>query len=113
MGSRASEGARDSRFPNPDSRFSMRITVLTGGTSSERDVAIASAVQVVKALRSRGPTAAAVATAGGDIPPPAGPRLRPGSVGREPPSIQELVGLERGVLLSGLASIPVIREADV
>ena len=31
----------------------MKITVLTGGTSSERDVAIASAVQIVAALRSR------------------------------------------------------------
>ena len=113
MGSRDSEGTRDSRFPNPDSRFSMRITVLTGGTSSERDVAIASAVQVVKALRSRGHTVAAVDTARGYIPAADEPRLLSGSVGREPPSIQELVGLERGVLLSGLASIPVIREADV
>ncbi len=33
---------------------SMRILVLTGGSSAERDVAIASARQVVAALRSRG-----------------------------------------------------------
>ena len=32
----------------------MRITVLTGGSSAERDVALASASQVVAALRSRG-----------------------------------------------------------
>ena len=32
----------------------MRVTVLTGGTSTERDVAIASAVQVVAALRRAG-----------------------------------------------------------
>ena len=31
----------------------MKITILTGGTSSERDVAIASAVQVIRALRIR------------------------------------------------------------
>ena len=32
----------------------MRVTVLTGGTSSERDVALASSVQVIGALRGRG-----------------------------------------------------------
>ena len=31
----------------------MRVTVLTGGTSAERDVALASAVQVIRALRSQ------------------------------------------------------------
>ena len=41
----------------------MRITVLTGGTSSERDVALASAAQVVAALRSRGHEVAVVDTA--------------------------------------------------
>ena len=40
----------------------MRITVLTGGTSTERDVALASAVQVVAALRSRGHEVAVVDT---------------------------------------------------
>ena len=91
----------------------MRITVLTGGTSSERDVALASAVQVVKALRSRGHTVAVVDTARGYIPAADEPRLLSGVVGREPPAIEELVSLERGVLLSGLASLPVVREADV
>ncbi len=38
----------------------MRVTVLTGGTSSERDVALASAVQVIAALRSRGHEVAVV-----------------------------------------------------
>jgi len=46
----------------------MRVTVLTGGTSAERDVAIASAVQVVGALRSRGHEVAVVDTARGYIP---------------------------------------------
>jgi len=91
----------------------MRITVLTGGTSSERDVAIASTVQVVKALRSRGHTVAVVDTARGNIPESDEPHLLSGSVGREPPAIAELVALERGLLLSGLASLPVIRNAEV
>jgi len=91
----------------------MRITVLTGGTSAERDVALASAAQVVKALRSRGHTVAVVDTARGFIPTADEASLLTGSVGREPPAMEELIGLERGVLLSGLASLPVIRNAEV
>jgi len=91
----------------------VRVTVLTGGTSSERDVAIASAVQIMGALRSRGHTVAVVDTARGFIPQAEEPRLLSGSVGKEPPAIAELVALERGLLLSGLASLPVIRDADV
>ncbi|NOT08541.1 MAG: D-alanine--D-alanine ligase [Gemmatimonadales bacterium] len=91
----------------------MRITILTGGTSSERDVAIASAVQVIAALRTRGHTVAVVDTARGYIPAADEPRLLSSVVGREPPTIEELVALERGVLLSGLSSLPVVRDADV
>jgi D-alanine-D-alanine ligase len=91
----------------------MRITVLTGGTSSERDVSIASAVQVVRALRSRGHTVAVVDTARGYIPDSDEPHRLSGSVGPEPPALAELAGLERGLLLSGLASLPVIRNAEV
>ena len=46
----------------------MLVTVLTGGTSSERDVALASAVQVIAALRARGHEVAVVDTARGFIP---------------------------------------------
>ena len=91
----------------------MRITVLTGGTSSERDVAIASAVQIVGALRSRGHLVAVVDTARGLIPQAEESRLLSGTVGKAPPAIEELVALERGVLLSGLASLPVVRDAEV
>jgi D-alanine-D-alanine ligase len=91
----------------------VRITVLTGGTSSERDVAIASAVQVVAALRSRGHEVAVVDTARGFVPAAEEARWLGGGVGTEPPSIEHLIELERGVLLSGLASLPVIRHADV
>lgn len=91
----------------------MRITVLTGGTSSERDVAIASAVQVIKALRSRGHAVSVVDTARGYIPEAEEPRVLSGTVAREPPRIEELQILERGLLLSGLAGLPVVREAEV
>jgi D-alanine-D-alanine ligase len=91
----------------------MNITVLTGGTSAERDVAIASAVQVVAALRGRGHRVSVVDTARGHIPLADESKLLSGTVGAAPPSSEELIGLERGVLLSGLGNIPAIRDADV
>ncbi len=91
----------------------MRITVLTGGTSAERDVAIASAVQAVAALRARGHIVSVVDTARGLIPLADEPKLLSGTVGVEPPSSDELVALERGVLLSGLGNLPAVRDADV
>jgi D-alanine-D-alanine ligase len=91
----------------------MRVAVLTGGTSAERDVALASAVQVVAALRSRGHEVAVVDTARGYIPEADEPALLSGVVGTEPPSIAQLHTLERGLLLSGLANLAVVRDADV
>lgn len=91
----------------------MRVTVLTGGTSAERDVAIASAVQVIAALRSRGHEVAVVDTARGYIPEAEEPSLLSGSVGTVPPSIDQLHALERGLLLSGLGTMAVVRGADV
>ena len=91
----------------------MRVTVLTGGTSAERDVAIASAVQIIAALRSRGHDVAVVDTARGYIPQIDEPSLLSGSVGTEPPSIDQLHGLEQGLLLSGLGNLAVVRDAEV
>ena len=91
----------------------MRICVLTGGTSSERDVALASAVQVVGALRTRGHDVSVVDTARGYIPQGDETSLLGGMVGTEPPSIDRLHALERGLLLSGLGNLAVVRDADV
>jgi D-alanine-D-alanine ligase len=91
----------------------MRITVLTGGTSAERDVALASAVQVIGALRSRGHEVAVVDTARGYIPKEDEPALLSATVGTEPPSIAQLQALEQGLLLSGLANLAVVRHAEV
>src|SRR5580765_6152411 len=91
----------------------MRVTVLTGGTSSERDVAIASAVQVIAALRSRGHEVAVVDTARGYIPESDERSLLSGTVGVEPPSIGQLHGLEQGLLLSGMGNMAAVRDADV
>ena len=91
----------------------MRVTVLTGGTSSERDVALASAVQVIGALRSRGHEVAVVDTARGYIPQSDETALLSGVVGTEPPSSDQLHVLERGLLLSGLANLAVVQDAEV
>lgn len=91
----------------------MRVAVLTGGSSAERDVAIASAAQMVAALRSRGHRVAVIDTVRGLIPEAEEPGFLKTAVGREPPPIDHLVELERGVLLSVLASLPAVREADV
>jgi len=91
----------------------MRITVLTGGTSAERDVALASAVQVIAALRSIGHQVAVVDTARGFIPETDEAQLLSGSVGAAPPSVARLEALEHGLLLSGLSNLTAVREADV
>ena len=91
----------------------MRVTVLTGGTSAERDVAIASAVQVIGALRSRGHDVSVVDTARGYIPLADEQSLLSGSVGTAPPTNDQLHVLEQGLLLSGLANLAVVRNAEV
>ena len=91
----------------------MKITVLTGGTSAERDVAIASAVQIVAALRERAHAVSVVDTARGFIPRSEEAKMLSARVGAKPPSTDELVALERGVLLSGLGNLPAVRDAEV
>ena len=91
----------------------MNIAVLTGGTSSERDVALASGLQVAGALRELGHAVNVVDLATGFVPSEHEAALLPGGVGREPPSVERLHELERGMLGSGLGELPVIRGADV
>jgi len=91
----------------------MRVAVLTGGTSSERDVALASGLQVARALRERRHSVSVVDLAAGFVAPEHEGALLPRGVGREPPPLERLRELERGLLGSGLGEIPVIRNADV
>jgi D-alanine-D-alanine ligase len=86
---------------------------LTGGTSAERDVALASAVQVMAALRKCGHDVAVVDTARGYIPETEEARELGGAVGLVPPSIEKLRSLERGLLVSGLGDLQVVRNAEV
>ena len=91
----------------------MKICVLTGGTSSERDVALATGLQITAALRERGHAVDVVDLAAGFVSREHEGSLLPGGVGREPPPVARLKELERGMLTAGLAEIPAIRHADV
>ncbi len=91
----------------------MKVAVLTGGTSAERDVALASGLQIAAALRSLHHSVDVVDLASGFVPPEHETALLPGGVGREPPPLERLKELERGMLSAGLGEVPAIREADV
>jgi D-alanine-D-alanine ligase len=64
----------------------MRIAVLFGGTSEERDVSIASAAQIIPALRALGHDVFAVDTATGRLPPADEQQLLTSGVAPKPPS---------------------------
>jgi D-alanine-D-alanine ligase len=64
----------------------LKIAVLFGGASAERDVSIASAAQVVRALRSAGHEVLAVETSRGLLPPAEEHELLSRSIDRAPPS---------------------------
>ncbi len=73
----------------------MKIAVLFGGMSEERDVSIASAAQVIPALRSLGHEVVAVDTATGRVSGPAEQRLLTSGIGPQPPSGSALAGIKR------------------
>ncbi|MGH7583574.1 MAG: D-alanine--D-alanine ligase family protein [Gemmatimonadales bacterium] len=94
----------------------MKICVFTGGSSSERDVAFASASQVVTALRGRGHEVSVVDTTSGLLEPAAEARLLVAAVATSPPAEEEVAELpsrERSALLGGLLDTPAVRGADV
>lgn len=94
----------------------MKICVLTGGSSAERDVALASATQVVAALRSRGHQVAVVDTTTGILDATGEALLLRPQVRNAPPEpaqIDALIAAEKAILLGGLLDAPAIRDADV
>ena len=91
----------------------MRVTVLTGGATAERAVGLASASQVVAALRSRNHQVSVIDTAGGLLDERAERELLGGAVGLTPPSVDALAERERRMLSEGLAELDALRQADV
>lgn len=91
----------------------MKVAVLMGGTSVERQVSLATGRAVLEALRDRGHEAYAVDTARGYVPRDEEERLLGQAVGRQPPDEEELLEAGRGELSLGVADVPVVEEADV
>lgn len=86
----------------------MKIAVLMGGTSAEREVSLASGLAVVRALRSRGHDVATVDTARGFVAPHAEGQLLPEGVHAAPP---DAAG---GALApTDLVGIAELRDAEV
>lgn len=90
----------------------MRIAVLFGGTSSERDVSIASGSQVVKALREAGHDVIAVDTATGVLGPADEKKLLTAGVAPVPPEAASLDMLRSGDT-SAIVSAPELAGIDV
>ena len=86
----------------------MKIAVLLGGTSAEREVSLASGLAVVKALRERGHEVAAIDTARGYVAPADEAQLLPEGVHAQPPA-----DLASVLTPEALAGIPALRGADV
>lgn len=87
----------------------MKIGVMFGGTSSERDVSVASAAQVVKALQSRGHTVVPIDCERGVLPPVEAESFLSHGIAKEPPSIGET----RRYAVEKLATDPVLKSLDV
>ena len=90
-----------------------RVTVLTGGATPERSVALAGAAEVVTALRSRGHSVRVVDTTQGLISEADESRLLARTVGTGPADVGDLVERERAMLGNGLGELPAVRDAEV
>ncbi|MFN2635470.1 MAG: D-alanine--D-alanine ligase [Gemmatimonadaceae bacterium] len=91
----------------------MKITVLMGGTSSERNVSLASGIRIVLALRERGHKVTALDPARGVINSAEERELSTGTVGTQPPSLEALSKFAEGAFLPNLTTMKEIKEADV
>ncbi|HEY2025355.1 MAG TPA: D-alanine--D-alanine ligase [Gemmatimonadaceae bacterium] len=92
----------------------MRVTVLMGGTSSERDVSLASGIRVAEALRSRGHDVTAVDPARGPISSDQQRAMVSGQVVQSaPPTPETLRQLAREALPRLVSTLPRRGDTDV
>jgi len=91
----------------------MKITVLMGGTSSERNVSLASGIRIVQALRGRGHKVTALDPARGVISDAEERELSTGKVGAKPPTLESLSKFAEGTFLPNLTSMKEIKDAEV
>ncbi|MGE0639382.1 MAG: D-alanine--D-alanine ligase [Thermoanaerobaculia bacterium] len=90
-----------------------RIALLTGGSTSEREVALAGAAQVVGALRGLGHDVVVVDTVRGPVRGDAERALLEAPVRREPPTPEELARLAAREDLPALVGSAEMRGADL
>ena len=90
----------------------MRIAVLFGGTSEERDVSIASAAQIIPALRTAGHEVIAVDTARGRLPAADERRMLESGVTPQPPTEKAIANVRAGAVSLNASNIDV-RDVDV
>ena len=86
----------------------MKIAVLMGGTSAERDVSLASGLGITRALRERGHQVSVVDTATGFVPEAEEKDLLPGGVKSAPPE-----HLDHALPLIDLAQVQELRGAEL
>jgi D-alanine-D-alanine ligase len=91
----------------------VKVTVLMGGPSAERNVSLASGIRIVLALRSRGHEVIAFDPSSGRISQEEEQRLASSKVGTAPPTLDSLAETTGGAFLTGLERLPEIKEADV
>ena len=92
----------------------MKITVLMGGTSAERDVSIATSLRVAEALRTRGHDVVTLDTAKGALTPKEekGLLAKGSIVKTTPPSQEELARMAEQTLPQMLRALPQLQQAD-
>ena len=91
----------------------LRIALITGGSTPEREVALAGAGEVLRALRVAGHEVAAVDTVHGALDPEAEGRLLALRVGVKPPEEAELARFRKREDVPGLLRLKALREADL
>jgi D-alanine-D-alanine ligase len=92
----------------------VRITVLMGGTSSERDVSLASGLRIAEALRSRGHAVRAIDTAKGELSQADEQRMLSERVVKQlPPTPDELARMNAESLADTAARLPKRGDCDV
>ncbi len=90
----------------------MKITVLLGGVSAERDVSLSSGLRIAVGLRARGHVVTCLDPADGVLSRQTEDRLLASGVGTAPPSLDALAGLAVRSLSPRLATLPEVTEAD-
>ncbi len=91
----------------------MKITVLLGGVSAERDVSLSSGLRIAVGLRARGHEVTCLDPSDDVLSPETEARLLASGVGSAPPSLEQLAGLGSRSLSPTLAMHPAVTSADV